>query len=84
MAAKVAYSYAVSGKKGSKSAVLGFFAELQEKAQHKWIPIEEMTSGKQATLTPRQADWMVARVEKNIEGAELSFTIIPQEAEAEA
>lgn len=83
MAAKLSYAYAVSGKTGSKKEVLEVLTGLQALPQHKWIPIEEMQSGKQATITARQADWIAAQVASKVEGAEITFEPIAVEVEAE-
>jgi hypothetical protein len=84
MAAKLTFVFKVTGKDSAKSRVLGAFEELQAMPQHKWIPIEQMGEGNQADLTARQADWLAARVEKNVENASIVFEAVPQEAEAEA
>lgn len=83
MAAKVLHSYAVSPKT-RKSNVLEFLAGLQEKPQHRWIPIEEMQGSTQATLTPRQANWLATQVERRVENAEISFELVPQAEEDES
>ncbi len=83
MAAKLAYAYAVSGRTGAKKAALEVLTGLQALPQHKWIPIEEMQTGKQATMTPRQAEWMAAQVASKAEGVEITFSPIAVEAEAE-
>lgn len=82
MAAKLAYAYTVAPKT-RKTNVLELLAELQALPQHKWIPIEEMQGSTQATMTPRQADWVATQVAKKVEGAEISFEPIAQE-EAES
>jgi len=84
MASKGTYAYKTSGKKDSRTIVLARLGELQESPQHKWIPIEEMSDGPQATLTARQADWLASQVEKKCEGAVIAFELLPQEAEAAA
>ena len=84
MASKGTYAYKTSGKKDSKVTVLAKLTELQSAPQHKWIPIEEMSDGSQATLTERQALWLAAQVEKKCDGALIAFELLPQAAEAEA
>ena len=84
MSAKLTFVYKVTGKEAAKSRVLEAFTELQAMPQHKWIPIEQMGEGNRADLTPRQAEWLTTRVEKQIENATISFEAVPQEAEAEA
>lgn len=84
MSAKLTYVYKVTGKDAAKARVLDAFTELQAMPQHKWIPIEQMGEGNRADLTVRQADWLTARVEKNVENAVIGFEAVPQEDEAEA
>jgi len=82
MGAKIEFKYSVVG--GRKAEVLDYLAKLQEKPQHKWIPIEQMRESNRATVTSRQADWIVGRVAKNVEGREIKFEPVATEAEAEA
>jgi hypothetical protein len=78
MAAKVLHTYAVSPA-NKLSAVRELLEKLQEAPQHKWIPIEEMSSSKQATLTGRQAGWIANQVERSVEGATIEFSAVPIE-----
>lgn len=77
MATKILYSYAVKPKT-RKDQVLEFLAGLQAQPQHKWVPIEEMSESARATLTTRQANWIEAQVEKQVEGVGISFELVPQ------
>ncbi len=74
MAAKVAYSFVITGNRDS---VLGKLDELAKLPPHKWLPIDEMRTSKEATITPRQADWMSAQVAKKVAGATIVFTAKP-------
>jgi len=78
MAAKIAHVFKV---KGTKSQALEFLAELQETPAHKWIPIDEMKESNRATVTPRQARWIEAQVEKRVKGCTVEFTAAPAPAE---
>lgn len=82
MARKVLHTYEVAG--GSKKPVLEFLSELQALPQHKWIPIEEMSSGNTATVTPRQAGWVVDQVAKKVEDREIEFELVPELVAEEA
>lgn len=82
MSSKGTHKYTVSG--GKKETVLGFLEELQGMPQHSWIPIEEMQDSNRATVTPRQAGWLVNQVERRVEGRTLAFELIEEPAEAES
>jgi len=77
MAPKVAHTYAV---KGTKSNVMTFLAKLQKSPAHKWIPIDEMKESNRATVTPRQARWIEAQVEKQVEGSTIALKTAPVSA----
>ncbi len=74
MAAKQSYTFVIVG---SKEAVLAKLTELAALPPHKWLPIDEMKSSKEATCTARQADWMAAQVAKKVAGSTLTFTAKP-------
>lgn len=74
MAAKVLYTFKIVG---DEKNVIRNVGELAALAPHKWIPFEEINTSKQATMTPRQADWLEVQIPKRVKGSTIKFTAAP-------
>ena len=79
MTAKLTHAYKVAG---TKKEVLGLLTELQAAPQHRWIPVEEMSTSNQATVTARQAGWLSAIVSRKLPKAGLEFSVVAPAQEA--
>jgi hypothetical protein len=80
MAAKASYKFKIVG---DEKNVLRNIGELAALKPHKWIPYEEINTDKQATLTPRQADWLSIQIAKRVKGSTITFAVAPAPATAQ-
>jgi hypothetical protein len=78
MAAKVLHSFKIVGDEKNVIRNLGELAGL---APHKWIPYEEISTSKQATMTARQATWLEVQIPKRVKGSTIKFIAAPAVAE---
>lgn len=71
MAAKLTFELEIAGNEDAVDAFVGGLAALPA---HKWIPLSQIREEGQATLTPRQADWLSKQVSRKVKGSSVAFT----------
>lgn len=70
MAAKLTFVLDIAGNEEAVDAFVGGLAALPA---HKWIPLSQIREDGQATMTPRQADWLSKQVSKKVKGSSIAF-----------